>query len=127
MNTFTIDGTEFGINLSESNFELNQALLSLEIHGDEQVFTALMDNEDSEWSWALYPPYLYIRSLETKAGKAALNGDEDFDVALYMMEHNTILEACVSLTSGCGVEISGLVDLMGEEKSFHVRFTQNGA
>ena len=127
MNTFTIGGTEFGINLAESTVELDQTILTLHIRSDEKVFTALTDDEDSEWSWALYPPHLYIHGLETKAGQATLNGDEDADVAIYMMEHNTILEAEVMLTPGHGVELSGVVELMGEEKPFHVRFRQGGA
>lgn len=131
MNTFTIDGTEFGIDLSASTLEIDQTdpkrtVVSLEIRGDDQLFTALTDNEESEWSWALYPPHLYIRGLETRDAKAVLEGGEDIEAALYMMQHNFIFNLNVTLTSNQGIEVSGLVDLMGKKKSFHAKFEKGG-
>ncbi|WP_283150504.1 hypothetical protein [Silvimonas soli] len=127
MNTFIIGSTEFGIDPGKSTIVHDRGQLTLEIRGDEHVFTILTCNEDSEWSWALYPPHLYIRGLETKGGKAVLNGQDDVEVALYMMEHNTILEATVSLTPANGVEVSGLVDLIGEVQPFRVSFVRSEA
>jgi hypothetical protein len=127
MNTFVIGSTEFGINPGESTIVHDRGQLTLEIRGDERAFTILTHNEDSEWLWALYPPHLYIRGLEMKGGKAVLNGQEDFEVALYMMEHNTILEATVSLTADKGVQVSGLVNLVGEVQPFRVSFVRSEA
>ncbi|HAT41307.1 MAG TPA: hypothetical protein DCS87_06210 [Rheinheimera sp.] len=127
MNTFTIGGTDFGISQAESCITFDHGQLTIEIRGDADVFTTITNNEDSEWSWALYPPHLYIRSLETKDGKATLNGDDEVEVALYMMEHNTILDAAVLVTSAHSVDVSGIVDLLGERMPFNVKFAQSMA
>lgn len=65
--------------------------------------------DDCEWSWALYPPRIYLRSVPYKGEKIVIDSDflAHYDAALYMMEHNDftgVLEVADS-----SIEIHGLV------------------
>ncbi len=61
MSSFKIGNTEFGI--GKISFSIKSDLLTLEINGNDDVFDELMKSENCEWSWALYPPRIYFRSV----------------------------------------------------------------
>lgn len=107
MNSFEIGNTEFGI--GKISLSIENELLTLEINGNDDVFDELMKADDCEWSWALYPPRIYLRSVPYKGEKIVIDSDflAHYDAALYMMEHNDftgVLEVADS-----SIEIHGLV------------------
>src|SRR2546430_14444861 len=101
MASFVINGADFGINAARSRFSVTRsffrgASLDVEIEGDPKRFDAINAAEDSEWSWALYPPSFYVRAYpipKPKDGTAIdlrfrpRDTDKDAD-ALYKMEHD---------------------------------------
>jgi hypothetical protein len=136
MADFVIAGTEFGIDVQQSRIQLtsrgNELLLTLEVHGNPAKFAAIKSDEDSKWSWALYPPHFYIRSYpvpaaaRTRTAKVSLKpGDmTNYDIALYMMEHNDVDRVVVTLKGGVEVEVSGRVNLLGKRSPFEIRWSR---
>lgn len=87
MNSFKIGNTEFGI--GKISFSIENDLLNLEITGSDDIFNELMEDDNCEWSWALYPPRIYFHDVPYKGNEIVI--DTDFldrnETALYMMEH----------------------------------------
>ena len=112
MNTFQIDGTEFGV--GEIQFSVADHLLNLEISGDEGIFDGLSEEDDSQWGWALYPPQIYFHDVPFTGEKIVI--DREFlnhnEIALYMMEHYDFTGE-LKLTDG-SIEIRGQVDMDGD-------------
>jgi hypothetical protein len=140
MATFAINDTDFGINGVESVARLNvrgdgSSILTLDVTGDETVYQAIAEREDSEWSWSLYPPRFYLVDYnlapcdQSRAGEITLAPEDydEYDLALYMMEHNQVSAIVIELHQGCEVSVSGIVDLMGEEKTFRIRCKLEGS
>lgn len=73
MNSFKIGNTEFGI--GKISLSIENELLTLEINGNDDVFDELMKADDCEWSWALYPPRIYLRSVPYKGEKIVIDSD----------------------------------------------------
>lgn len=129
MGAFIIDKTDFGIGkvICSINME-NSVIEELVISGDEALFEKLSEEEDGQWSWALYPPELYFRGIpfatDGRKIRARINEaiSDDQEVALYMMEHNDFTGEI--FIENNQVSISGETDLMGElmkvELSFEV-------
>ena len=136
MSDFLIGDTNFGVEDKQSRVEFakaadGQLLLTVEIAGNEKVYQDIKADEDSEWSWTLYPPQFYLRGYpvpEKSKGKERTiklkpEDSANFDVALYFMEHNEV--AGVTLVVGDDrIEISGRVDLMGEQRKFRIKWTR---
>jgi len=79
-----------------------------------------MKADNCEWSWALYPPRIYFRSVPYKGEKIVIDSDllAHYDTALYMMEHNDftgILEVTDS-----SIEIHGLVYIIGKASALTI-------
>ena len=124
MNSFRIGDTEFGI--GDVQFAVKDNLLSLEVTGNEDVFDELTDDEDSKWSWALYPPKIYFRAVPY-VGKDVIV-DEEFldqhDIALYMMEHNDFIGTLK--ISDCNIDICGQVDIYGDMLTLTISINRKG-
>ena len=61
MDIFSIGGTHFAVDAAKSRISLDaqgEGMLevNIDIHGDDDVFMRLTEDEEGEWSWALYPP-----------------------------------------------------------------------
>lgn len=112
MNTFKIGETEFGV--GKVSFSITNDLLDIDITGSDDVFDKLTEDENSEWSWALYPPRLYLRGVPFKGNELAIDDKllDQYDITLYMMEHNDFTGA-LRVTDG-RVEISGKAYIDGE-------------
>ena len=134
MGEFFIGETNFGVEADKSRFDLKKAadgrcLLTLEIQGNEKLYKDLTAAEDSEWSWTLYPPHFYLRDYpvpEKTKGKVRqikLKPEDaaHFDVALYLMEHNTVEDVSIKVDEH-HLEVTGQVDLMGEPRDFRIRW-----
>lgn len=94
MNSFKIGNTEFGI--GNVSFSIENNLLNLEIEANEDIFNELTEQDDCEWSWALYPPRIYFHGVPcTPFKENVIMVDENYlnhyDIALYMMEHNDFI------------------------------------
>jgi hypothetical protein len=133
---FTINGTEFGIDLGQSRCALARRLfrgpaLTVEIHGDSTVFETLKQVEGSAWSWALYPPSFSLRALPVPKSKGGQIVEvrltpsevERHEVGLYMMEHNPVSDVILRLGPGTEVVICGKVELIGEPGEFRIEWT----
>lgn len=134
MDFFIIGATNFGIEPTKSSFTLTKAndgrlFLAIEVRGNEKLYKEITADENSEWSWTLYPPYFYLRDYSISE---KLNGSvceirmkpedsDNFDVALYLMEHNTVTDVTIKF-SDRRVEVAGRVDLMGEVREFQIDF-----
>jgi hypothetical protein len=134
MDTFSISGTEFGVDNYASVTCLcvlkdGSRVLTLDVRGDEMTYRAVADGEDSEWGWTLYPPRFYlldyvlpVRNSDGDSEVVLTPGDlDDYDVALYMMEHNEVSDLVIRLHGDTEVTIVGSVGLMGEVEAFEIR------
>lgn len=136
MRSFTVDRTEFGIDQQKSRLHFAPAArgkqeINLSIHGDPRTYQALTEAEGSEWSWTLYPPEFYLRGFpvpsETPFSVRLTEADcEDYDVALYLMEHFRIVEITVTVTRGPQVEVRGKVELSDRTAEFAIRWVVEG-
>ncbi len=88
--------------------------ITIELSGDPSTFDALKADEDSEWSWAVYPPGFCLRSFPAQIDPAT--------GIIYMMEHSDIDDVTVQLVPDRSLEISGRVDLFGEIDDFAIRW-----
>lgn len=134
MGDFFIGKTNFGVDAKKSRFDFKKAsdsrlLLTIEVHGDPKVYKEVTADEDSEWSWTLYPPHFYLRdypvSEKTKSKERQITlkpeDSDNFEVALYLMEHNDVEGVRIKVDDH-RLEISGQVDLMGEPREFRIRW-----
>jgi hypothetical protein len=135
MQQFKIGSTDFGIDASTSSFTVDatdpdQPTITIELSGDPSTFEALKADEDSEWSWALYPPGFYLRSFPAQIDPATgivtarvkRDDIDHYEFAIYMMEHSDIDDVTVQLVPDRSLEISGRVDLFGEIDDFAIRW-----
>jgi len=136
MAKFAINNTDFGIDRVRSRCLVTWALfrgrrLDVEIEGDPQRFAQLKEQEDSEWSWALYPPTFRLRSYPVPRPAAGRVTElrltpadiERHDVTLYLMEHNPVQKVVVEVGPGTEITISGNVSLLGESATFRIEWT----
>ncbi|MDZ7616845.1 MAG: hypothetical protein U1E05_07575 [Patescibacteria group bacterium] len=135
MQQFTIGSTDFGIDATASSFTVdnttpNRPTITIELSGNQSVFDALTADDDSEWSWAVYPPGFYLRSFPCQVdpsrgiatARLTLDDIDDYDFAIYMMEHNNIDDVTVKLIPDKSLQISGRVDLFGEDHDFAINW-----
>ena len=57
MNSFVINGTEFGVDNVEMTVEND--ILNLSFTGNDDIIDEIMQDDDSEWSWAIDAPKVY--------------------------------------------------------------------
>lgn len=88
MNTFKIGTTEFGI--GDIELTLKHANIHLEVCANEAVYERITQDEDSEWGWSIYPPKMYFYDVpyENQCITIDFHMLDEYDIALYMMEHN---------------------------------------
>jgi len=132
---FLIGDTDFKIDTKESNVSYDNSdqdnpLVTMEIVGDNTTFDAITESDDSKWSWALYPPKFYITeypiTIDPLTGIATANADtgdlDKYEFAIYMMEHNNITNVKIIILPSGTIEITGTVDVMGEEYFFLIKW-----
>jgi hypothetical protein len=135
MAKFTINTTDFGIDRERSHCQVTRSLfrgrrLDIEVEGDPQRFAQLKEQEDSEWSWALYPPSFRLHSYPVPrpaAGRVTelrltLADIERHDVTLYLMEHNPVENVVIEVGPGDEITIAGNVSLLGEPATFRIEW-----
>ncbi|MCH6483151.1 hypothetical protein MMG85_06185 [Pseudoxanthomonas sp. LH2527] len=130
-NIFTIGNKDFGIEKTSLRFSLaedgGERFLSVNVAGNELLFQQLLERDQrGEFSWATYPPRLYLGDLPIPedAGASFTIEEPDTDeceAGLYFMEHCFISDLSVFIGQS-SVDISGMVDLMGKPYPFAVRF-----
>ncbi len=135
MQQFRIGDTDFGIDARTSSFTVDttdpeRPTITIEIFGDQSAFDALTADDDSEWSWALYPPSFYLYSFPAQVdpstgiatSRVKLDDVDDYEFAIYMMEHNNVDNVTIQLIPDKSLELSGRVDLFGEEHDFAINW-----
>ena len=135
MQQFKIGNTDFGIDAATSTFTVDttdpqRPTITIEIAGDPSIFEALSADEDSEWSWALYPPGFYLRKFPAQidpstgvvTARVELDDVDHYEFAILMMEHNSIDNVMVKLVPDKSIEITGRVDLIGEPNDFAIHW-----
>jgi hypothetical protein len=134
---FKIDDTDFGIDQAKSSFKLKvlksgDAVIDAEVYGDKKRYDKITEDYDtSPWSWTLYPPHFYLRSYPAKSGRNAgtfnatvsLDDLDEYEVAIYLMEHNDVDEMKVSADRN-GFKATGVVFLSGKPHPFSISFTK---
>ncbi len=134
--SFIIDGTDFGIDEASSAVDIStkdkgRLILNVEIKGDKQRHSQITENESSPWSWTLYPPRFYLREYPvsgspTKGMIVRLMPDDtdNYDVAIYMMEHNGVDGVVIKIGKQGRVEISGRVGIDGKWLPFTIDWSK---
>ena len=131
MNKFIIGTDNFGVGEVTYKVDKKKMIIKdLTIIGDEQIFEKLSDDEDSEWSFALYPPKLYLKEIpfELTEDKIQVTITEeildDCDVALYLMEHNDI-EGTFTIDKNEVFLFKGITDIFGKEMKLELEVNLN--
>ena len=107
MNRLIIDGFDFGIDLPRSHVKPSSDGVDIVIVGDDSVIQRLIDDDDGPWSWLNSAPMLYLRDFmfsscrDSEFAHNLTDDDRDnYDIALYVMEHCDILPCTISLAAG---------------------------
>lgn len=110
MNSFKIGDTEFGV--GNVHFSIENNLVNLEINGNEKILDELAEEENSRWSWALYPPRIYFRGVPYDGECIVIDESKlyDYDISLYMMEHNDFI-GTLKITDE-NIQIQGMAGMM---------------
>ena len=143
MSVFSIGGTDFAVDGSKSRIRLEavgNGMLELDadIHGDAAVFADLTDEEDGEWSWALYPPVFFLHGLRVAQGRPVPDGsaggtpapqagaaDDAAESGIYMMQYRDIAALDIIELSARRLALSGLVDFHGRQLPFHIDISRS--
>ncbi len=128
--TFVIGGTDFGVDRGSVKVEFplrpdGLVNVHLEVGGDESVFESVCDDE--RWSWALYPPFFYVRMFPVSPADAELvrpiqitKRDETFEMNLYMMEYCEVTSVVIRRDVD-GISVEGRVDMWGQDMPFRIQ------
>jgi hypothetical protein len=132
---FKIGSTDFGIDAATSTFAVDttdpdRPTITVELAGDQATFDAISADEDSEWSWALYPPGFFLRSFPAQVDPATgvatarvrLDDLDHYEFGIYMMEYSDIDNVAVKVVPDKSLEVTGRVDLLGEVDDFVIRW-----
>lgn len=121
MQKFIIGTENFGIEKVTYKIDKENSIINdLTITGNEQLFEKLSENEEGEWSWALYPPKLYLRVVPFKAinEKIEIIITEEIldecDVALYLMRHYDI-KGVLTIDNNDICSFKGITYISGKE------------
>ena len=130
MNRFIIDGFDFGIDLSRSHIKPTANGADIVMVGDDSVIQTLIQTDDGPWSWLISAPMLYFRDfMFSPCADSAFSRDitdddlDDFDIALYVMEHCDILPCRIALDSGVFTAVGRVHGIQKSPVPFDVSFT----
>jgi hypothetical protein len=126
---FVIDGFDFGVDAARSSLAVTGSTFTLNLVGDEAVYGDTIRGENHPWNWLIQPPFLYANAVPCQ-----LDSDgnfehqiteqelDDYDIALYIMEHFDVLPCMIS-KKGSVVTVSGKVHILREPPvDFHGQF-----
>jgi hypothetical protein len=107
---FKVNGTDFRINTRKSRFKVRiskagEATIDADIYGDKARYEKITEDEDSPRSWTLYPPHFYMHSFPAKVSRVAgrfrakitVDNLDEYEVAIYLIEHNDVDDVTVSV------------------------------
>ncbi|WP_165228158.1 hypothetical protein [Aquisphaera insulae] len=131
VDSFTINGSKFGIDGNKSRLAFARTAggtftMDLIVYGEPSTYARLA--EGPAWSWSLYPPKFYLNDYPVPNADGFVvhltaEDYEDYDTAIYMMEHNPIESVVVRVTHGSRVEARGKVALSGRMVEFSICWT----
>ncbi|WP_219134305.1 hypothetical protein [Janthinobacterium sp. UMAB-60] len=132
MTVFSIGDTNFEVDVAKSSISLKEdgtgmVELIIDIHGNDDVFMCLIEPDDAEWSWALYPPAFFLHGLRIPQGQGGafsigmLDAHPEVEESgMYMMEHGDVSAVNIIELSARRLLVSGMVDLCGKRLPFHI-------
>ena len=130
MDHFIIDGFDFGIDATRTHVKPTAEGADIVVVGDNRIIDKLIDDESSPWNWLIQPPMLYLRNFQFSPCSAIefrreLTDDDldDFDIALYIMEHCDTLPCLIALDSGLFTAVGDVHGIKKSPVAFDVRFT----
>lgn len=135
MSVFRIDNTNFGIDRKQSSVALTglagDVCATVEVYGSQESYERIAENENSEWSWTLYPPHFYLREFpvqvaNSKVATANISVDdlEEYEVAVYLIEHNDVDDLELHIDPNRGLlQVRGRVFLSGEPHSLEIEWS----
>ena len=130
MNRLIIDGFDFGIDESHSHVKPSATGADIVVVGDDSVIQRLIETEDGPWSWLISAPMLYFREFAfspcTDSGFSRDITDDDlddYDIALYVMEHYDILPCRITLDAGVFKAVGNVHGIQKSSTLFDVCFT----
>lgn len=136
---FKIDKSDFGIDLKKSKFKVSsnkkgESFLNVEIYGSKAQTETLAADEDGPWSWVLYPPHFYARSIPLTPGKlpgtfrAKITIDDieedELEAAVYLVEHNDLDETVITADKS-SLQVKGKMFLSGKPRKFEIRLSKD--
>ena len=129
--SFILGDTEFGVDRAKSSCKTRQQdgqlWLSFDVYGDQGTYDLISADEDSPWSWTLYPPRFYgdfpATRDDTGVVEARISVDDlcEYEVALYLMNHNDV-DVVVRQNPDGTAEANGVVDIFGKQTPFRIRW-----
>lgn len=132
MTVFSIGDSNFEVDVAKSRIRLESdgsgmLELNIDIHGDDDVFMRLTEEDDAQWAWALYPPAFFLHGLRVPEGPQGVCAIGQLDTAshaeeagIYMMEYGDVTAVCIIELSARRLAMSGMVDLCGKRLPFHI-------
>ena len=120
---FSIGNYEFSFDHENSTIEISEnKIIDLTIKTDENVFDKLCKNDDFEFSYGIYSPEFYAREIDLGKKKQIIINEKnqnDYETALYFMEHNN-LNINLSLLPNW-ILIVGWTKISGKEYPISIR------
>lgn len=133
MNIFSIGDSDFGVDLGKSKVRLDTRAdgkreLNADVYGDTIVFRQLSEQQDADWSWALYPPVFFLHGFvvpNDQGGAAPQTWNfeavpTEYEIGIYMMEYSDLSDVCIVELSEKRFEIQGNVNLLGNALPFKI-------
>lgn len=126
---FVIEGFDFGADAARSSLTVTDSTFTLKLVGEDTIIGEIISNENHPWNWLIQPPFFYAIGVPCQLDS---NGDfehqiteqelDDYDIALYAMEHCDVLPCTIS-KKGSVVTVSGKVHSLREiPLDFHGQF-----
>ncbi|AMJ64640.1 hypothetical protein [Hymenobacter sp. PAMC 26628] len=122
---FRLNKTDFGIGKVQLLVKETEQVLTLEITGSEEVANTIAADETQAFSWILYPPKIYFRSVPY----ALINGVkmltiseellDNYDVAFYLLAHSDLAGILSVATSGI-ITFIGTAQIDGKDLPLEV-------
>lgn len=131
---FKLGASVFDIELSTVELSITEAEAGMRRLFIEAEAIAEQVAEDEEWNWSGFPPKFYLRGLTVPDYSVGSKNQlqvpmkhEEYEMALYLGEHNDVTDVVVVLTAWSSVEITGTVDAMGTIAPFQIEFAVEDA
>jgi hypothetical protein len=127
--SFSLSETQFGIQQDRVRIRLwkyvtGESAIYFDISGDENIINNMEKSDD--WSWATYPPSVYVHEVAIPAeiakngGELVIPGVAESEFGFYFHEYCDVKNFTLRLRPGHSLEVYGTVDISGKYLPFRV-------